>query len=260
MMPTLKESLAAGRAVQLFGVGQIPSPKIVEVVGLHRGFDGVWLDVEHGGLSHRELEGLTLAARAGGLDSVARLPATDYASIMRALEAGAGGLIVSMVQSAAHAEQAVRWAKFYPRGERGLNGASVDGGYGLVPVPEYVKRANAQTLIGIQIETRGAIEAAGEIAAIEGVDLLFVGPADLSQVLGVPGDFENPRCLEAIDAIAAACVKSGKPWGIVPRGPEYAKRMYDRGCRFFVTGFDVRILHAGIRGVKEQYAGLFPKE
>ena len=98
-----------------------------------------------------------------------------------------------------------------------------------------------------------------EIAAIPDVDLLFVGPADISQVMGVPGDFENPRCLDTIEQIARACAEAGKPWGIVPRGPEYAERMRGWGCRMFVVGFDIHAVHAGIRP-QGAYAAFFLKE
>jgi 4-hydroxy-2-oxoheptanedioate aldolase len=259
-MPRIKQLLADGAIVRMFGVGQLLSPKLIEIVGEHGGFDALWLDAEHGGLGMKEIELGTLAAKAYGLDHFVRLPATDYASIMRPLEAGAGGVMVSMVRSPAEAEQAVRWAKFWPRGERGMNGGNRDGRFGLTPISEYAPRANADTFVGIQIETAGAIAAAAEIAAIPDVDLLFVGPADISQVLGVPGDFENPRCLETIEGIARACADAGKPWGIVPRGPEYAARMRSWGCRMFVVGFDIHAFHAGIRATKERYRDFFPAQ
>lgn len=258
-MPRIKEILASGQVVRMFGVGQLLTPKLIEIIGMHGGFDALWIDQEHAGLSMKEVEWATLAAKAYGLDHFVRLPATDYASIMRPLEAGAGGVMVSMVRSAADAEQAVRWAKFWPRGERGLNGGNRDGRFGLTPLADYVARSNAETFVGIQIETAGAIASAAEIARIPDVDLLFVGPADISQVLGVPGDFENPRCLETIEGIARACAEAGKPWGIVPRGPEYAERMRAWGCRMFVLGFDLHAVHMGIRAVKQRYDGFFPK-
>lgn len=256
-MPRIKQLLADGRFVRMFGVGQLFSPKLIEIVGEHGGFDALWLDAEHAGLGMKDVELATMAARAYGMDHFVRLPATDYAAIMRVLEAGAGGVMVSMVRTPEEAEQAVRWAKFHPRGERGLNGGNRDGRFGLMPLPEYVAKANAETFVGIQVETRGAIEAVAELAAVPDVDLLFVGPADISQVLGVPGDFENPRCLETIERIARACADAGKPWGIVPRGGDYAQRMVGWGCRMFVLGFDIHAVHAGVRAAKERYAPFF---
>jgi 2-dehydro-3-deoxyglucarate aldolase/4-hydroxy-2-oxoheptanedioate aldolase len=256
-MPRIKTLLAEGRTVRMFGLGQLFSPKLIEVVGEHGGFDALWLDREHGGLTMRDVELAVTAARGYQLDPIVRLPATDYASVMQMLEAGAGGVIVSMIGSAAEAEQAVRWAKFAPRGIRGLNGGNRDGRFGLDPLPEYVVRANAETFVGIQIETAGALEQVAQIAAVPDVDLLFVGPVDLSQVLGVTGQFEHPRCLEAIRHIADACTAAGKPWGIVPQGPEYAERMAAWGCRLFVVAFDIRAVHAGIQAAKSRYSAIF---
>ncbi len=256
-MPRIKDTLATGGTVRLFGTGQLISPKLIEIVGLHGGFDGLWLDFEHAGFAMRDIELATLAANAHGLDHFVRQPATDYASIMRSLEAGANGVMVSMVKSAEEVDKAVRWAKFYPRGERGMNGGNRDGRFGLTPVTEYVVEANARTFVGIQIETAGAIAEIAEIARVPDVDLVFVGPMDISQVLGVPGDFENPKCLDTIERIARACRDAGKPWGVVPRGPEYAKRMADWGCRMFVLSFDIHAFHAGIRAIKDRYASFF---
>lgn len=252
-MPRIKERLAAGEVVRLFGVGQLFTPKWVEIIGEHGGFDGLWIDAEHGGLGMRDFELATMAARAYGLDHFVRLPATDYASIMRPLEAGANGVMISMVRDAEDADRAVRWAKFWPRGERGMNGGNRDGRFGLTPMPEYVKESNERIFVGIQIETATALASVAEIARVPDVDLIFVGPADLSQVLGVPGDFENPKCLDAIEAIARACAEAKKPWGIVPRGPEYADRMRAWGCQMFVIGFDIHAAHSGIRQIKERY-------
>jgi len=258
-MPRIKQMLNEGKVVRAFGLGQLLSPKLIEILGEHGEFDALWLDFEHAGLTMKDIELATMAARSYGMDHFVRLPATDYATVMRPLEAGAGGVMISMVGSPAEAEQAVRWAKFWPRGERGLNGGNRDGRYGLTPLAEYTAQANASIFIGIQIETAGALASVAEIAAIPDVDLLFVGPSDLSQVLGVTGDFENPKCLSAIENIARACADAKKPWGVVPRGPEYAARMRSWGCQMFVLGADIRAMHEGIRLVKERYAPFFPR-
>ncbi len=243
-MPRIKELLAEGQVVRMFGLGQLLTPKLIELVGEHGDFDALWLDSEHSELGMKEIETATLAAKAYGMDHFVRLPASNYAAIMRPLEAGAGGVMVSMVRSPDEAEQAVRWAKFWPRGERGMNGGNRDGRFGLLPMADYVVRANRETFVGIQIETAGALATVAEIAAVPDVDMLFVGPADISQVLGVPGDFENPKCLDTIERIARTCAEAGKPWGIVPRGPEYAARMRQWGCQLFVVGFDITAVHA----------------
>ncbi len=256
-MPKIKQMLASGQTVRMFGIGQLYTPKFVEMVGEHGGFDALWIDVEHCGLTMKDIELITMAARYYEMDHFVRQPATDYASIMRSLEAGAGGVLASMVQSPAEAEQVVRWSKFYPRGERGVNGSNRDGRFGLTPMAEYVAKANDQTFVGVQIETARAIDAVEEIAAVPDLDLLFVGPADISQAMGVPGDFEHPKCLAAIERIAQACAAANVPWGIVPRGVDYAERMRAWGCRLFVIGFDLHIVHAGIRATKEHYSSFF---
>src|SRR4051794_11578169 len=134
-MPRIKQLLAEGGVVRMFGIGQLISPKLIEIVGEHGGFDALWLDGEHAGITMKEVELATMAARAYGMDHFVRLPATDYATIMRPLEAGAGGVMISMVHDAAGADQAVRWAKFWPRGERGMNGGEPDGRLGRPPSP-----------------------------------------------------------------------------------------------------------------------------
>jgi 2-dehydro-3-deoxyglucarate aldolase/4-hydroxy-2-oxoheptanedioate aldolase len=164
----------------------------------------------------------------------------------------------SMVRSPEDVEQAVKWAKFWPRGERGLNGGNRDGRFGLTPLAEYTAQANAQIFLGVQIETTGALGSLKEIAAIPDVDLLFVGPSDLSQVLGLTGDFEHPKCLAAIENLARVCADAGKPWGIFSRGPEYSARMQSWGCQLIVLGADLHVVHAGIRSLKERYAAFFP--
>ncbi len=257
-MPRIKELLARGEVVRVFALGQLLSPKLVEMIGEHGQFDALWLDFEHAGITLRDIELATLAAKAYGIDHFVRLPATDYASVMRPLEAGAGGVMISMVRSAAEAEQAVRWAKFWPRGQRGLNGGNRDGRFNLTPIPEYMAAANASTFVGIQIETAEALTGIAEIAAVPDVDLLFVGPSDLSQVLGVPGDFENPRCLDAIATIARTCAEAKMPWGVYSRGPEYAERMRALGCQLFVVASDTSVVNAGIRLARQRYGAFFP--
>src|SRR2546426_5573441 len=146
----LKEALAQNKLVRVFGLGQLCHPKFVEIIGLQGGYDAVWLDQEHAGISIAQIEHACLAARAVGLDSFVRLAPTDYATVMRPLEAGAGGIMAAQVRSAAQAEEVMQWAKFHPRGLRGVNGSGVDGRFATMPMPEYLKRANDETFVAIQ--------------------------------------------------------------------------------------------------------------
>src|SRR5262249_60428924 len=118
----IKELLAQGKLVRVFGLGQLCHPKLVEIVGFQGGYDAVWLDQEHAGISVEQIEHATRAARGVGLDSFVRLAPTDYATGMRPLEAGAGGVMAAQVRSARQAEDGGRWAKFHPLGPRGVNG------------------------------------------------------------------------------------------------------------------------------------------
>ena len=154
----LKALLAGGRVLRVFALGHLFSPKLVEMIGWRGGFDAVWFDQEHAGLSMAQIEEGSRAARGAGLNCFVRLNATDYATVMRALEAGAGGVMASMVKNARQAEEIVSWAKFHPRGCRGVNGTGVDGRYGSTPGAEYFRRANAETVVAVQIEHADAVE------------------------------------------------------------------------------------------------------
>src|SRR5262249_1280053 len=116
MAASIKKLLATRNLVKVFGLGQLFSPKSFQIVPINGGFDGIWLDHEHSGISTEQIEQATLAARACGLDSFVRLAPMDYATVIRPLEAGAGGVMVAQVRNAPQTEQIVRWLKFHPRG------------------------------------------------------------------------------------------------------------------------------------------------
>jgi len=256
-METVKQKLARDEMVMVCGIGRVFHYNIVQMLGLHGGFDAIWFDQEHAGFSFENLEIGVMAARAHGMDSFVRLAPTDYAVVTRSYEAGAGGIMAAQINSAEEAEQIVQWAKFYPRGRRGLNGGGYDGRFGGLPAAEFCETANRDHFVSIQIETTGALEQCQEIASIDGVDLLFIGPADLSQNLGITGQFDHPQLSEAIDRVANACRQAGKHWGIVPPSPAMADMCVDKGCKMLVPVADVKILNAGIKANKEAYSKYF---
>ena len=256
-METLKSRLQRGESVNVFAVGRVFHHNMIQMVGLNGGFQGIWFDLEHVGNGIESLEIGAMAARSVGLDSFVRLPPTDYSIISRSLECGASGIMAAQVRNAAQAEQIVQWSKFTPRGYRGLNNGGFDAGFGKLGLADYCAQANEKTLIIIQIETVDAVEDAEAIAAVPGVDMLFIGPADLGQTLGVPGQFFHEKCLAAMDKVSAACAKAGKPWGVVPVNQEYADLCYSKGCRMFSASNDVRLLNLGLQGVRQSFPGLF---
>lgn len=252
----LKQRLAEGKLVRVFGVGQLCSPKLVEMIGMLGEYDAVWLDQEHVGLTITQMEEAGRAARAVGLDSFARLYATDYASLMRPLEAGVGGVMAAQVRSVQDAQFVVQWAKFHPLGQRGVNGTGVDGRYGTLRLDEYFRLANETSFVAIQIENREALDDVERIAAVAGIDVLFIGPADLSQSLGIPGQWEHPRLWEAIERIAAACRQNHIHWAILPLSPAHAERCVGLGCRMLSIGMDSWVVQRGLREFLGDYKGI----
>ncbi|HVJ82940.1 MAG TPA: aldolase/citrate lyase family protein, partial [Planctomycetia bacterium] len=209
------------------------------------------------GLGQDRFELLALACRAAGLDSYVRLAPTDYASVMRPMEAGVGGIMAAQVRTPEEVRRIASWTRYPPLGIRGLNLSNREGKYANVSIPQLIEEANRERWLSVQIETAEALEQVEAIAAIDGVDHLFVGPADLSIALGVPGDFLNPKCLAAIDRIAAAVKKAGKSWGGLVRGKEHAAAFAARGCQLFAPASDVAVINAGFKALRGEYAELF---
>ena len=252
----LKQRLQQGKLVRVFYAGQLCYPKVIEIVGQHGGYDAVWFDQEHCGVTISQVEEAARAARGVGLDSFVRLYASDYSAVMRPLEAGAGGLMAAQVRSAHETAEIVRWAKFQPLGQRGVNATGVDARYGTQPLLEYMRQANAETFLAIQIERAEAVEEVEKIASVPEVDVLFVGPADLAQSLGVSGEPNHPRIWAAIERVAKAAKAAGIHWAILPRDAEYAKRCVALGCRMLSIGLDVWTLQRGLKAVAAEFGEL----
>lgn len=256
-MLRIKEKLANGEVVRLIGVGRLMHHNFLQIVGIQGGFDGVWFDHEHVGFAMENLEVASLAARSVGLENFVRVAPTDYALVTRCLESGGGGVMAAQIYTPEQAEEFVQWSKFYPRGRRGLNTGGFDGKFGSIPAKQFCPQANENSFVAIQIETRESVDNVDAIAAIDGVDLLFVGPSDLSQSFGVTGDFFHADCLAAIDKVAAACKKHGKHWGAVTLGPEHTEMMYEKGCRMISPISDSKLVALGMNALKTQYSKLF---
>jgi 4-hydroxy-2-oxoheptanedioate aldolase len=256
-METLKSRLQRGESVNICAIGRMFHHNLVQMIGMSGGFQGFWFDLEHTGMSIQDVEIGAAAARAVGLDCFVRIAPTDYGVFSRCLETGASGVMAAQVHSVEQAREIVQWCKFFPAGRRGMNNGGFDAGFGKLGLAEYCESANRNSLIIIQIESGIAAKNADEILSVPGVDMLFVGPADLSQSLGVPGDFMNPKCLDAMDQVSAASLKHGKPGGVVPIDEKYAELCYSKGCRMFSNAADFRIISLGLTASKQKFPGQF---
>ena len=139
----------------------------------------------------------------------------------------------------------------------GLNTSGRDALYTHKPPAQFAEDSNRDCFVAIQIETLGALSDADAIAAIDGVDMLFVGPADMSQSLGVVGQYDHAKVWEAIDAVAAACRNHGKHWGTLPANVQFADKSLERGCRMLTLGNDVLCLRRGVEAIQETFARHF---
>lgn len=233
---TTKARLADGECVYGCFV-RYPDPGLAELVAL-QGFDFLIFDGEHGTMEPRECENMVRAAELRGVTPLVRVPSNQPPVILRFLDTGAQGVHVPLAASADDAEHAVRAVKYWPRGERGLTGVRA-ASYGQEgSLADYVARANAETLVVVQIETRQAVERVSEIASVDGVDVVFVGPTDLSHALGVPGDTSHPLVSEAYDAVVDGMAGSTAALGVLVGDEVTAAQWRERGARYLAVTID----------------------
>jgi 2-dehydro-3-deoxyglucarate aldolase/4-hydroxy-2-oxoheptanedioate aldolase len=256
MPDTIIKRLREGQLVRVMLFSGLSSPKLIEVAGILGNFHGLWIDQEHTAVPHSQLELMLMAARAVGLDAFARVPPTDYATVMRPMEAGCSGVMIAQVRTLEEVQQAVQWAKYPPQGIRGLFSSTVESHYGKVDAGTHIANANRDRWLAIQIETTEAVEIVDQIVAEVGVDWLFVGPADLSVALGVPGEFLHPKCVAALERVAAACKKAGKPWGVLSRDAEHARKCRELGCQLFSIFGDTECFRAGLKALEDRFADI----
>ncbi len=223
------QTIAAGKVARVATLGtNLP---YFPALAAHAGFDAVWVDGEHRAWDARELEALIARHHGVDIDCIFRPPTNSKTSLSRLLEDGVTALMMPQVNTAAEAALLVQHAKFPPLGERGLDGSGADGGYGLQKTPQYPAEANRETLLIVMIETPQALANLDDIAAVAGVDMLFMGPGDLSLRLGSTSAITDAKILAAVKQMAAACAHHGKPWGFPANDPEHARIAVDLGCR-----------------------------
>jgi 4-hydroxy-2-oxoheptanedioate aldolase len=213
------------------------------------GFDWLLIDLEHGNASLADLRGMLMACRGSTAAPIVRIRSVDGDTVKFVMDSGAAGIMFPFVSSAEEARRAVQFMKYPPQGTRGVAGIIRATHYGR-EWNQYFSEANEKGLVIVQIETAQAVEAADSIAAVDGVDVLFVGPLDLSVNLGFPGDFSPPHFVAALEKVIAACHKHGKVAGILSR-PQFVAQHKSLGFRFFALGSDTGSVIAGLQQTRD---------
>ena len=219
-----------------------PTAGVAELLAV-AGFDFLVVDAEHGFFSIESIEAMIIAADGAGLPAIIRVPSCTAAEVGRSLDAGAAGILFPRGDGHAAVRGAIESAKYPPAGKRGLGGVRANQ-YGTIPLDRFVKDANEQTLIVAQIETAGALAELAEIAAEPGLDVLYVGPNDLTQALGVPGQYADPRYREAVAKIAGQARACGKTAGIMLGRADQIPPLRELGYRFFTTSDRTLVLES----------------
>jgi 4-hydroxy-2-oxoheptanedioate aldolase len=234
--------LRAGKVARLCCSGSPIS--FLPALAAHFQFDGIWLDGEHRAWDAREVETMLGRHHAADIDCVWRPPSKEKNALYRLLEDGATGLMIPHVGTADETRTLVRAVKFPPLGDRGFCGGGRDADYWIGKPSDYTEQANRETFLTVQIETPEALDQVEAIAAVDGVDVLFLGPGDLSLRLGCTPAVDDPVMLTVQHRIAAACRRHGKAWGRPVGSAADAGRLIELGARFIVHGSEFGALHA----------------
>ena len=215
------------------------------------GFDWLLLDMEH---SPNDLESLLAQLQAAapyGTHPVVRVPWNDMVTIKRVLDVGAQSLLVPYVCTAPEARAAVSFTRYPPQGARGVAGTTRATRFGRIK--EYARRAQEEICLLVQVETQSALDSIEAICAIDGVDGVLIGPADLHASLGYAGEIANPKVMPAIDDAIRRTRKAGKAPGILTPSEGDARRWLDCGALFVAVGADVGILARGAEALAQKF-------
>jgi 4-hydroxy-2-oxoheptanedioate aldolase len=247
-MQYIRKQVLAGEV--MMGIGaNLGSSLTVEMIGA-AGFDWTWIDCEHGAGDYSELIPQIQAAGIYNSPAIVRIAWNEVPQFKRVLDLGAAGIMVPWVNSAAEAEQAASAMRYPPQGIRGVARINRACGFGQ-NFDEYFKQANDNLLTVVQIETKEAVDRAEEIAAVDGVDVLFIGPLDLSVNLGRAGNYEHPEFSQAMDRVAAACRSNNKAAGILAPSLDFLESWIAKGFTFLVVGSDGGCVAGGLKSIAD---------
>lgn len=244
-----KQALSGGK-LQIGLWSSLCSNIATEIVA-DSGFDWILLDTEHSPNEVPDLLAQMQALTRGTATAIVRPAWNDPVLIKRILDIGATCVLVPYVQSAEEARHAVAATRYPPEGVRGVTGSGRAARYGRIK--DYLSQANEQICVLVQIETRKALEQLDEIATVDGVDGIFIGPADLAASLGHAGNPQHTEVQAAIEAAVRRLTALGKPAGILSFAPEEARKYIDWGCSFVAVGSDLALLARGADGLAAEF-------
>lgn len=244
-----KQALKAGK-VQIGLWSSLASNYTVEAIA-GAGFDWILLDMEH---SPNDLQGVLMQLQAAApypTHPVVRVPWNDMVTVKQVLDVGAQSLLVPYVSNAAAAQSAVSYTRYPPAGVRGVAGTTRASRFGRVK--DYARRAHEEICLLVQAETREALDDLEAICAVDGVDGVFIGPADLHASLGHPGETANPKVKPLIDDAIRGICKCGKAPGILTPNEADARHWLECGALFVAVGSDAAILARGAEGLAAKF-------
>ena len=244
-----KRRLAA-REQQIGLWGALPGSYVAEILA-GAGFDWLVFDTEHAPGDPISVLPQLQAAAAYEVAPVVRAATNDTVLIKRLLDAGAQTLLIPYVQSAAEARAAVAAMRYPPRGVRGVATTTRAGRFGRVE--DYVLRAEAELCLIVQVETRDALDALDDIMAVDGVDAIFIGPADLAASLGHPGAAGHPEVVATVEETIRRIVAAGRPAGILTLDPAFARHCMALGTCFTAVGIDAAMLARGAEALAASF-------
>ena len=198
--------------------------------------------MEHGGFDLESIQDICRVANLSGLCPIVRVGDMQYTLTARALDCGAQGIIFPRVESVALLQEAVSWTKFPPLGMRGYGLSHQQTNYEPLSMPQMIEHGNANTLVVIQIETQRAVDMREELLSVPGIDAVMIGPADLSISLGVPGEFDHPKMVEAMESVRDTCLRRGIAPGTQTRSLPLAKFWKERGMTFLGCSNETNML------------------
>ena len=217
---------------------KLPSPVVVEIMGL-AGFDYVIIDCEHGPLNVLQAEDMVRAAKLTGISPVIRVGDNDPVMISRALDIGADAVQVPQIGNKQDAESAVKAAKFSPQGQRGVCRYVRAAEYTNIDKFTYFPKANKETMVIIHVEGDEGVSNIDDILTVEGVDVIFLGPYDLSQSLGVPGQVDHPKVIEKMEQVIIKAKEKGKVIGTFVDNVDAGLKWIELGVQYISYSVDV---------------------